>query len=48
MPTLEIIRIGQVQFEEFVNVIDTSLFESIKRKQNVIENARCMGRVRNS
>ena len=40
----EIRRIGQVQFEEFVNVLDISLFESIKRKQNVIENVKVYGK----
>lgn len=32
----EIRRIGQVQFKEFVNILDISLLESIKRKQDVI------------
>ena len=36
----EIRRIGQVQFEEFVNILDISLLESIKRKQDVIQNVK--------
>ena len=40
----EIRRIGQVQFEEFANVLDISLFESIKRKQNVIQNVKAYGK----
>ena len=33
----EIRRIGQVKFEEFVNELDISLLESIKRKKDVIQ-----------
>ena len=33
----EIRSIGQVQFKEFVNILDISLLESIKRKQDVIQ-----------
>ena len=33
----EIRSIGQVQFKEFVNIVDISLLESIKRKQDVIQ-----------
>ena len=40
----EIRRIGQIQFEEFANVLDISLFESIKRKQNVIQNVKAYGK----
>ena len=40
----EIRRIGQVQFEEFVNALDMSLLESIKRKQDVIQNVKAYGR----
>ena len=31
---------GQVQFEEFINILDISLLESIKRKQDVIQNVK--------
>ena len=31
---------GQVQFEEFVNILDISLLESIKMKQDVIQNVK--------
>ena len=44
----EIRRIGQIQFEEFANVLDISLFESIKRKQNVIQNVKGVWEERNS
>ena len=37
-------RIGQIQFEEFANLLDISLFESIKRKQNVIQNVKAYGK----
>lgn len=37
-------KIGQVQFEEFANVLDISLFESIKRKQDVIQNVKAYGK----
>ena len=40
----EIRRIGQVQFEEFVNILDISLLESIKRKQDVIQNVKTYGK----
>ena len=40
----EIRRIGQVQFEEFVNILDISLLESIKRKQDVIQNVKVYGK----
>ena len=40
----EIRRIGQVQFEEFANVLDISLLESIKRKQDVIQNVKAYGK----
>ena len=40
----EIRRIGQVQFEEFVNILDISLLESIKRKQDVIQNVKAYGK----
>ena len=33
----EIRRIGQIKFEEFVNELDISLLESIKRKKDVIQ-----------
>ena len=33
----EIRSIGQLQFKEFVNILDISLLESIKRKQDVIQ-----------
>ena len=35
---------GQVQFEEFVNILDISLLESIKRKQDVIQNVKTYGK----
>ena len=31
---------GHVQFEEFVNILDISLLESIKMKQDVIQNVK--------
>ena len=37
-------RIGQVQFEEFINILDISLLESIKRKQDVIQNVKAYGK----
>lgn len=37
-------KIGQVQFEEFANILDISLFESIKRKQDVIQNVKAYGK----
>lgn len=40
----EIRRIGQVQFEEFINVLDVSLLESIKRKKDVIQNVMVYGK----
>ena len=40
----EIRRIGQVQFEEFVNILDISSLESIKRKQDVIQNVKAYGK----
>jgi len=40
----EIRRIGQVQFEEFVNILDISLLESIKRKQDVVQNVKAYGK----
>ena len=40
----EIRRIGQVQFEEFLNVLDVSLLESIKRKKDVIQNVMAYGK----
>ena len=36
--------IGQVQFEEFINILDISLLESIKRKQDVIQNVKAYGK----
>ena len=39
----EIRSIGQVQFKEFVNILDISLLESIKRKQDVIQYVRAYG-----
>lgn len=35
---------GHVQFEEFVNILDISLLESIKRKQDVIQNVKVYGK----
>jgi len=35
---------GQAQFEEFVNILDISLLESIKRKQDVIQNVKVYGK----
>ena len=35
---------GQVQFEEFINILDISLLESIKRKQDVIQNVKAYGK----
>ena len=35
---------GHVQFEEFVNILDISLLESIKRKQDVILNVKAYGK----
>ena len=40
----EIRRIGHVQFEEFVNILDISSLESIKRKQDVIQNVKAYGK----
>ena len=40
----EIRRIGQVQFDEFLNVLDVSLLESIKRKQDVILSINAYGK----
>ena len=40
----EIRRIGQVQFKEFVNILDISLLESIKRKQDVIQYVKKYGK----
>ena len=40
----EIRRIGQVQFDEFLNVLDVSLLESIKRKQDVIQSINAYGK----
>ena len=39
----EIRSIGQVQFKEFVNILDISLLESIKRKQDVIQYVKAYG-----
>ena len=39
----EIRRIGQVQFKEFVNILDISLLESIKMKQDVIQYVKANG-----
>ena len=35
---------GQVQFEEFINILDISLLESIKRKQDVVQNVKAYGK----
>ena len=35
---------GQLQFKEFVNILDISLLESIKRKQDVIQNVKAYGK----
>ena len=35
---------GQVHFEEFINILDISLLESIKRKQDVIQNVKVYGK----
>ena len=35
---------GHVQIEEFVNILDISLLESIKRKQDVIQNVKVYGK----
>ena len=40
----EIRRIGQVQFKELVNILDISLLESIKRKQDVIQYVKAYGK----
>ena len=40
----EIRRIGQVQFKEFVNILDISLLESIKRKLDVIQYVKAYGK----
>ena len=40
----EIRSIGQVQFKEFVNILDISLLESIKRKQDVIQYVKAYGK----
>ena len=40
----EIRRIGQVQFKELVNILDISLLESIKRKQDVIHSVKTYGK----
>ena len=40
----EIRRIGHVQFKEFVNILDISLLESIKRKQDVIQYVKKYGK----
>ena len=40
----EIRRIGQAQFKEFVNILDISLLESIKRKQDVIQYVKKYGK----
>ena len=40
----EIRRIGQIQFDEFLNVLDVSLLESIKRKQDVIQSVKAYGK----
>ena len=39
----EIRSFGQVQFKEFVNILDISLLESIKRKQDVIQYVKAYG-----
>ena len=39
----EIRRIGQVQFKELLNILDISLLESIKRKQDVIQYVKANG-----
>ena len=40
----EIRSIGQVQFKEFVNILDISLLESIKRKRDVIQYVKAYGK----
>ena len=40
----EIRSIGQVQFKELLNILDISLLESIKRKQDVIQNVKKYGK----
>ncbi|WP_314111716.1 RpiB/LacA/LacB family sugar-phosphate isomerase [uncultured Granulicatella sp.] len=40
----EIRSIGLVQFKEFVNILDISLLESIKRKQDVIQYVKAYGK----
>ena len=40
----EIRKTGQIHFEEFLNMLDVSLLESIKRKKDVIQNVMVYGK----